>query len=394
MDAGEPAPRGVSGAAAQADVAVVGGGPVGCALALLLARAGARVALLDARRWDDPARDPRLLALSWGSRLILEQAGAWQHIAGATPIEAVHVTEAGRFGSTVITPDDAGVPALGYVIEFGDVLAALRGALRRCGVALSDGFAVETIAPAADAVTVTGPSAVGARLAVLADGGAHLEALGFAAAERRYRQSALVARVDTDAAPRGVAYERFTPDGPVALLPCGNSWGLVWTAPPEAADALRDLPEPAFLAALQQRFGERAGRFVAARERAAYPLTLRWARDPVGERCVLVGNAAHALHPVAGQGLNLGLRDAAALAELAAQTPPTDWGSPAWLARYRSARRVDVAAGVAVTDALVRTFSNDFPPLRLLRDLGLAATGCVAPARRFLARRMIFGARG
>ncbi|HSO06748.1 MAG TPA: FAD-dependent oxidoreductase [Pelomicrobium sp.] len=375
------------------DIAVVGGGPVGCAAALLLERAGARVALVDAREWAQPPRDPRLLALSWGSRLLLEQAGAWRLLGGTTPIETVHVSEAGRFGHTLLTPADAGVPTLGYVVEFGDVLAALRERLRQSAVAVSDGCTVDAIAHAPDAITVDGPRPIRARLAVLADGGAHLESLGFEIAERHYRQAALVARVATDTPSRGRAYERFTPDGPVALLPCGNRWGLVWTAPPEQAEALRDLPDPAFLAALQRRFGERAGRFTAVQERSAYPLSLRWARDPVGERCVLIGNAAHALHPVAGQGLNLGLRDAAGLAELAVRTSPAEWGSASWLARYRAARRVDVGAGIAVTDALVRVFSNDFLPLRVLRDFGLGALGCVKPARRFLARRMIFGTR-
>lgn len=381
-------------AIAETDFVVVGGGPVGCALALLLERAGADVALLDARRWDEPPRDPRLLALSWGSRLLLERAGVWSKLKGATPIETVHVSEAGGFGQTVIKPADAGVPTLGYVLEFGAVLSALRARLRRSAVMIAEGTVVDAVATEPDAVTVAGGGSARGRLAVLADGGTHLDRLGFQAVERRYGQSALVARVETDAPSRGVAYERFTPEGPVALLPSGNGWGLVWTVAPEKAQALQEWSDPDFLAALQQRFGERAGRFVAVHGRAAYPLARRWVRDPVGERCVLVGNAAHTLHPVAGQGLNLGLRDAGALAELAATTPRADWGSAGWLARYRRSRRLDVGAGIAVTDALVRVFSNDVAPLRVARDLGLSVLGCLPPARGFLARRMIFGALG
>jgi 2-octaprenyl-6-methoxyphenol hydroxylase len=396
MDARAPA-SGVSPAAAEpADVAVAGGGPVGCVAALLLARAGARVILLDARRWAEPPRDPRVLALSHASRVLLERVGAWEELRAAAPIKAVHVSEAGRFGQTVITPRDAGVPALGYVLEFGAVLAALRACVLRSGVTLVDGTVVEAVTPDREAIALQ--AAAGrthcARLAVLADGGAHLEALGFRQAERRYAQSALTARVTTDLPSRGVAYERFTAEGPVALLPCGAEWALVWTVPPEKAETLRELPAADFLAALQHRFGGRAGRFVAVRERVAFPLALRWVRSPVGERCVLAGNAAHTLHPVAGQGLNLGLRDAGALAELAAATPRAQWGGAAWLARYARARRLDAGAGIAVTDALVRVFSNDLTPLRIARDLGLSALGCLPSARAFLARRMIFGIPG
>jgi 2-octaprenyl-6-methoxyphenol hydroxylase len=377
------------------DVAVVGGGPVGCAAALMLERAGARVALTDARRWDEAPRDPRVLALSWGSRVLLERIGVWPSLAPtATPIETVHVAEAGRFGRTVITPADAGVPTLGYVLEFGDLLGALRERVRRSTVSVADAQTASAVEPGDDAVVVAGATPTRARLAVLADGGAHLGALGFRTEERHYGQSALVARVRTDAPQRGVAFERFTPEGPLALLPCGGGWALVWTGAPEKAEALKGLAEPDFLAALQQRFGDRAGRFLAVHGRSAFPLSLRWVRNPVGRRCVLVGNAAHTLHPVAGQGLNLGLRDAAAVAELAAATPREAWGTAGWLGRYRRARLVDVGAGVLATDALVRIFSNDLAPVRLARDLGLSLLACVPPARGFLARRMIFGARG
>lgn len=397
MAAREPAPGGLSAgvAPAEADVAVVGGGPVGCVAALLLARGGARVALADARRWDRPALDPRVLALSWGSRVLLERCGAWPALAGvATPIETVHVGEAGRFGRTVITPADAGVPALGYVVEFGALLEALRDQLRRSAVAVADGQRVESLEPGEDGVIVAGRPALRARLAALADGGAHLGALGLRSEERHYGQSALVARVETGTPPGRIAYERFTPEGPVALLPCGAGWALVWTAAPQQVEALRELPDADFLAALQRRVGDRAGRFVAVRDRGAYPLTLRWTHSPVAARCAVMGNAAHTLHPVAGQGLNLGLRDAGALAELAAATPRESWGTAAWLERYRRARRLDVGAGIVATDALVRVFSNDLTPLRLARDLGLTVLACVPPARGFLARRMIFGARG
>jgi 2-octaprenyl-6-methoxyphenol hydroxylase len=230
-------------------------------------------------------------------------------------------------------------------------------------------------------------------LLVLADGGANSSRIpGISYETKDYGQLALTAAVRTDRATLGRAYERFTPLGPVALLPVEERFALVWTATPEEAKRLMALEEAAFLAALQEHFGDRAGRFISAGPRAAFPLHLRTVNSTVALRTVIVGNAAQALHPIAGQGLNLGLRDAVELVEAISATPPDALGSDAMLFAYRDARRRDAARGVAFTDFLVSAFADRRRIPTWLRGLALAALDVVPPARQWLADRMIHGA--
>ncbi|MEW5709699.1 MAG: FAD-dependent monooxygenase [Pseudomonadota bacterium] len=388
-----------SSAPPSVDVAVLGAGPVGASLALALARRGLSVVALDTRGLEEAQQDPRVLALSHGSRLILERLDVWPLLREVSPIRVVHVSEQGAWPRVELTGAEAGVPVLGYTVEYGRLMAALAERLQAtCALLYLPGVGEPRIEACHDGVAVgfrhrDEPRAFRARLLAVADGGATAGRLGFEIASRDYRQSALTARVRADSAPAGVAFERFTPEGPVALLPCVNDYALIWTAVPERAAALAALAPDAFCAALQERFGHRLGRFRAVEGRAVFPLVLRRARDIVGPRTVLVGNAAHTLHPVAGQGLNLGLRDAWELAEHLAQAPREEIGDPAHLHRYRRRRSLDVGAGVAFTDTLVRVFSNDNLLMRWGRTAGLAGLGLLPPARRFLARRMIFGPR-
>jgi 2-octaprenyl-6-methoxyphenol hydroxylase len=376
------------------DVLVAGGGPVGAALAAALAQGGIDVRLVEPR----PEPDARLrpVALSHGSRLILESLGVFDRFAW-TPILAVHVSQSQGFGRTLMRHDELGVPALGYVCN----LPVLSGALAAASAGLRTEARVTAWEPADEGVAVTmdahgAESTLRARLLVLADGG---RAAGLDLALRNYGQTAVVTTVQTERPAAGVAWERFTPEGPLALLPFETGAGLhhavVWTVASSRAARVVDSGDAAFLAELGERFGNRLGRFLAAGPREAYPLALRYRRSSVvAPRVVAVGNAAQTLHPVAGQGLNLGLRDAAELARLARSTALASLGSEDFLACFDRQRRADRTASIAITDSLVRVFGAALPGARGFRGLGLAALDLVPPARRLFARRMMLGLRG
>lgn len=346
-----------------AAIEIRGAGPVGSALALALRTAGRRVVLAGRPPGVEvPAGRP--LALSHASRLILERLGAWDP-AGTTPIRTVQVSRQGAFGRVTMTAVDAGVPALGYVVEYADLLARLHRALGEAGV-------------------VPGESGAGApALVVHAEGGAS------ARTERDYDQHALLAIVDAQPAAGDRAWERFTDEGPLGLLPLQGRYCAVWGMRPERAEELLVAEDAIFLEQLARAFGGRAGRFLRVSGRQRVALLLRRQPGRVRDREVWIGNAAQTLHPVAGQGLNLGLRDAWDLAD--ALSDAADPGDPAVLRRFLDSRRWDGAATVRVTDFLARAFLGDDLLRRAAGGLGLAALDLCAPARRFFARRMIFG---
>jgi 2-octaprenyl-6-methoxyphenol hydroxylase len=380
------------------DVLIVGGGPVGASLALALAGSGLDVEVLEARGAVGDSADDRTLAVSYGTRLILERLGIWGEIGNPTPIETIHVSQRGGFGRSLIDAKTFDLPALGYVLRYAGLQRALGDAVAACaGIRVTTGVQVESVDTIPDAARVhfrqadTG-RASSARLLVIADGGVRLaEQVGAAIRSRDYAQQAVVGTVETSRPHDARAFERFTPQGPVALLPFETRYALIWTATPEAAADLVALSDARFLAMLQAHFGDRAGRFVAIGARFRFPLSLRYAVDPVLPRTVLLGNAAQALHPIAGQGLNLGLRDAWDLAEALRTRTTGDPGATSVLAGYRDARRLDRIGGIAVTDSLVRIFSNDAAPLRMLRGGALALLDVLPAAKRAFARRMIFG---
>ena len=381
------------------DLIIIGGGPVGMALALALRGSGVAALLLEARGVPEKTEDMRPLALSHGSHLILQRLGVWQALPEVTPITTIHVSNRGGFGRTVLTAGDVGVPALGYVVNHHDVFRAMHEALQGCGVDYLDGAQVTRLETSAEQGQVEfqhgGVTKLAtAKLLVLADGGRLSgQVEGVTQHVHEYHQWAVVARIKTALPQCGVAYERFTPDGPVALLPLGEYFALVWTVSPAAAQEILGLNDAAFLTRLHDHFGDRLGNFVDASKRSGFPLALKYADPVTAQRIALVGNAAQTLHPVAGQGFNLGLRDARELAdEVVASAAET--GTPAMLARYRRRRQMDSGAGRVFTDSLVKLFSNNAPLLRSMRSLGLSALDCLPPVKRFVARRMMFGARG
>lgn len=384
------------------DILIVGGGPVGATLALLLRESGFAVTVLESRLPGAKNSDPRALALSEGSRQLLHRLGVWSALqAMSTPIETIHVSQRGSLGRTVLHAADIGQPALGYVLPYAGLSQALDEALQHADVKVWHGCRAEAVESAPDAAMVRfsrddRTQELSTRLLVLADGGRSPVSIpGLQRTVHDYGQSALVGLVTSDQAHGCVAYERFTPQGPVALLPDGeDTFALVWTMTPNEAETLGVLPEVDFLLRLQAHFGERAGCFVAVCDRATFPLKLSYVRPVTAPHLVVIGNAAQTLHPVAGQGFNLGLRDAWELGLMIHSCTAADLGGAAMLETYRRRRRYDTMGGMRFTDFLVRAFSNDIPGLGFLRGTGLGLLELLPPARRFVARRMSFGANG
>lgn len=375
------------------DVLIVGAGPAGAVCALALAQQDVPARVLEAQA-GDARGDARTLALSHGARLILERIGVWDALGAVTPITRIHISQRGALGVARLAADELGVPALGYVLPYAELTAALKQALSGAHIAVDYGVAVERIETDADAATLhTSRGVLSAPLAVVADGGRSLDA-SRPRVRREYDQTAVVCDVRTELPHANQAYERFTPDGPAALLPNGDRYALIWTARTADAERIAALDDAAFLDALYRHFGGRQGRFLEASPRKTFPLKLAYTGSEAGTRTVRIGNAAQTLHPVAGQGFNIGLRDAFELALACADAPPDQIGSTAMLAAYTRGRRVDVVGGLGFTDFLVRTFSNDFPPLRHARGLGLLALEALPPLKTFVARRMMYGARG
>ncbi|WP_300454620.1 FAD-dependent monooxygenase [Accumulibacter sp.] len=375
----------------QADVAIIGAGPVGMALAKALAEGPFRVLLVDSRRRRAWESDPRALALSHGSRQILEQVGVWNSDAG-TAIHSIHVSQRGGFGRTVIEASDYDLPALGYVMRYRDLAAGLYAGVESIDL-IDDCRRIElTIGSRAVEIRLSRGEEtrlVAARLVVHAEGSPASEA-GVRVFD--YRQHAVVAEVRPVPGHANRAWERFTPDGPLALLPLGDDYSVVFSLPPDQAKRLQDLAEDGFLAALRAQFGGRLD-FVTSSARASFPLALRIRRQLTAPRQVWVGNAAQSLHPVSGQGFNLGLRDAWELAEALCRGAGDDAGAAPTLAAYARRRDLDRRGGMAFTDGIVRLFSNDLAALRLARGFGLQALDIFPPLRHFIARRMIWGAR-
>lgn len=380
------------------DVAIVGGGMVGASLALALRASRLRVLLIESVPPDSthqPSFDDRTTALGNGSRQIFASLGVWDAMApDAAAIRSIHVSDAGRFGVARLSAEDQGVPAFGYVVPNRVIGRALWQAVRAAGnVTLAVPATLEQARPGATAVeldlNVDGtPQRVTASVAVAADGaGSVLRAsAGIAADVENYDQVAIVVNAATDRPNSGEAFERFTPSGPLAVLPVrGGGYAVVWAVRPERAAALLALDDAAFAAELQVAFGWRAGRWTRVGKRNTYPLALSRAEETVAGRVVLIGNAAQALHPVAGQGFNLGLRDAATLAEmLTLAAPGSDLGD--LLASFAAWRAEDRRGVTRFTDGLVKLFGSQRAGLSAVRNLGLLLFDLSPPAKRALAR--------
>ncbi|MFM0293640.1 UbiH/UbiF/VisC/COQ6 family ubiquinone biosynthesis hydroxylase [Paraburkholderia sp. RL17-383-BIF-A] len=440
------------------DVTIVGAGPVGLALAGWLARRSAtrelKIALVDAREPEDSIADPRAIAVSHGSRMILEPL-RWP--ADATAIQRIHVSQRGHFGRTLIDHSEHGLPALGYVLRYGSIVHGLAEAVHATSVHWFRSTSAGAPTQERDGVTLPIETAgvtrqLRTRILVNAEGGlfgdqksgkgpvkrndqgagvnvgehaghhengetrdnraAGIEATsagqqtgrngaaarraGRAAVEpgsRDYGQTALVGTVTVSAPQPHVAWERFTSQGPIALLPMGGvrgaDYALVWCCAPEEAARRAQLSDEALLQELGAAFGDRMGRFTHIKGRASFPLGLNAVETLVNGHIVAIGNAAQTLHPVAGQGLNLGLRDAHSLADALSAEGPT----PLALATFAQRRALDRRMTIGATDTLARLFTIDFAPLAIVRGLALTALEFLPPVKTALARQMMFGQR-
>ncbi len=379
------------------DAVIVGGGPVGCAAAIAMADAGLDVAVVEATDGPRRAPDSRTLALSWNSRLILQRLGVWSERLPSTAIKTIHVSHRGHFGRACLSATDLKLPALGYVLRFSDVYDALRAEAMARAIDYCSGFKVGAINTNSSVSEVHGQTrdggkSVQARVVVVADGGTSLvPSITHWIHSHDYGQVAIVGLVRPDRLHQYCAYERFTASGPIALLPCAEEFAFVWTCTPERAALLASLDDIAFASELRDAFGDRVGKLSGARLRSSFPLRLRVVRQPQQTGIILLGNAAQTLHPIAGQGFNVGLRDAWDLADIIGAAPPDKLEVKAMATGFRRQRCKDRTAAITLTHGLAKLFSNDLLPFAIGRGVGLAILDSLPPIKRDLTRRMIFG---
>ncbi|MCV6638623.1 2-octaprenyl-6-methoxyphenyl hydroxylase [Candidatus Albibeggiatoa sp. nov. NOAA] len=383
----------------QFDIVVVGGGLVGASLAACLRHLPLKIAIIEANPQAVPAEnDNRVIALNYVSRRIFEGMNVWHNIEPqAEAIKHIHVSNRGHFGIARLPHHLLNLPALGYVVRAKHIGKGLHASLE----------ATTVIAPAQVTQITTQDDSVhieyqqqdqtqtlSARLLIAADGANSqiCQQLNIPIHSQAYDQTAIVTNITVDQSHQNTAYERFTDTGPIALLPVADKqFSLVWTVQHEEVDAIQQLDESAFLNMIQQQFGWRAGRFVATEPRFAFPLSLSYSEHLTTQRTVIMGNAAHTLHPVAGQGFNLGLRDVASLAEVISKAwehGQHDVGADGLLHTYASYQSDDQKTVTWLTDGLVQVFSNNFTPLAAARNLGLLALDALPPVKKYLMRQM------
>jgi 2-octaprenyl-6-methoxyphenol hydroxylase len=389
------------------DIVIAGGGMIGASLAIALSPLGLRVAVVEAVARGEtrqPSFDDRSTALSRSTQRMFEAMGLWDDvIAAATPIRRIHVSDRGRFGFSHIDATQQGVAALGYVVINRVLGGVLQSALTKAGT-------VDVICPARVVDIDTGGDLavariesadgehqeLGCQLLVAADGAnsAVRPMMGVCAKKTDYGQHAVIGNLLPEKPLDNCAYERFTDQGPLALLPVADDRAaFVWTVSSHDAERVLGLDDEAFLDELQEAFGYRLGRLSRVGKRAAYPLSLSKALRLTAERSVLVGNSAHGLHPVAAQGFNLGMRDVAALCDCIADArshdPSADLGDPDLLARYAQWRRDDQGKLVRLTDGIVRLFGSSSPSLKAARNIGMIGFDIVPGVRSLFAKHMM-----
>ncbi len=389
----------------QFDIVIAGGGMIGTSLALALAPLGLRVAVVEAverQAVSQPSFDDRSTALSRSTQRMFEAMGLWPEIvAAATPIRRIHVSDKGRFGFAHIDAEEENVEALGYVVinrVLGEVLKSALHNEASVEVICPSRIRALELSPRRAIAVIDGDSGgrgeLHCRLLVGADGAQSgvRDMMGIAATRRRYGQRAVIGNLEPEKPIQDVAYERFTEQGPLALLPLAdNRAAFVWTVQESDAARVLALDDDAFIAEMQAAFGYRLGTFSRVGKRAAYPLMLSKARRLTATRGVLVGNAAHGLHPVAAQGFNLGMRDVAALCDCIADCRQADRGAadigaPDVLDRYAAWRKSDQQKLVRFTDGLVRIFASDSRPVRALRNVGMLGFDLVPGVRTAFAQ--------
>ena len=385
----------------QFDVVIAGGAMAGMTLALALdhlSQGQLRVAVVEPFAVDNqahPGFDSRSIALSYGTVKILQSLSLWSQIAPvATAIKHIHVSDRSHAGMTNIAHDEISVDALGYVVELADVgrIYQQQLALRpQISLLCPDSVIEIERNEHCNVVTLQSGRSLECQLLVAADGAISTccQQLGFELQERDFNQVAVIANIRCQQAHQGRAFERFTEQGPIALLPMSNDrMSLVWCLRPDMAKQVLQLDDDAFLSELQQAFGWRLGRMAHVGLRAHYPLQLRYRPKNISHRFAIVGNAAQTLHPIAGQGFNLGIRDVASLAEEVVKSLD-DAGAYRVLSAFSQRRQDDRSHTIAMTSALVHLFSNDYISLRIGRNLGLALIDNVSLLKAPLLQRTL-----
>lgn len=381
-------------------IIIVGGGPVGATLALLLARQGIAVTVLEARKQGVAYSESRALALSFGSKCIFEKLGVWGSLAAsATAINTIHVSQKGSIGRSVLQANDYQQEALGYVLSYGALSKALDEALSQQPlVNFIFGASAEEIKHDAMQASVTynyddQSHTLASALIVLADGGQSLDEIaGLTKEIKEYGHDALITKVRTELPHNNIAYERFTANGPMALLPNGErDFSLVWTGKKEYITPLLTVSDAEFLTQFHQQFGDRVGQFLSVEKRLVFPLKLSQLKASEIEHLVVIGNAAQTMHPVAGQGFNVGLRDAESLAQSIVSSTAVTLGSAQMLAAYQVSRKSDTKGGILFTDFLVNIFSNGIIGATGLRSVGLGLFDVIKPVKQHLVSKMSFG---
>jgi 2-octaprenyl-6-methoxyphenol hydroxylase len=386
------------------DILIAGGGMIGTSLALALAPLGLRVAVVEAvarQEAAQPSFDDRSTALSRSTQRMFEAMGLWREIvAASTPITGIHVSDQGRFGFSHIDAGEQGVEALGYVVinrVLGNVLQTALAQESRVDVMCPARVAAVDLSPDEATVEIAFDNdetkTLACRLLVAADGANSLvrEMLGITASKSSYEQRAVIGNLLPEKPINTMAYERFTAQGPLAVLPVADGRaGFIWTVSESDADRVMDLDDDQFLAEMQQEFGYRLGTFSKVGKRASYPLILSKALRLTATRSVLIGNSAHGLHPVSAQGFNLGMRDVAALVDCVADArgegKDFDPGNALLLERYATWRRSDQQKLVRFTDGLVKLFGSERRPLRTLRNIGMLGFDLVPGVRSVFAK--------
>ena len=382
------------------DIVIVGAGMVGASMACALADTDFNIAVIEAfepNAENQPSFDERTVALTYSSRLIFNALDVWADIdAEAFPILNIEVTNKDAFGFTTLGVEDSQTPALGYVVPTRAIGRALHKRISvQSNLDLLCPATVESIQPLTESANVVvnhadNQTGIKAKLVILADGGRSglLQQLEFSSNTKTYPQCALVGIVSTDKPHQGKAFEHFTDQGPLALLPLRTAdYALAWTLKEAEAKSLVQCDEKDFLSQLQSTFGKRAGQFKTAGRRHVYPLSLSMLDQPYKPRIVIIGNAAHTVHPVAGQGFNLGLRDVGFLQQTLLAHSHGDPGASELLHGYADQRKHDAKSVGQFTDGLIQIFNSDFFPLRAARNLGLSTINLLPGVKKGLLKR-------
>ena len=378
---------------------VVGAGPVGLVFSLFLSKHNQNSHLLESRKKNDSHSDGRALALSYGTKLILEDLGIWSSLEKKiSEIKDIHTSQKNSFGRTLLSASQYNLPALGYIVSYGALSKVLEEAVNQSPkIKITHEFKVSAIKNEKDRSILYGGNkdlAIEAPLLVLADGGKNTTDLieDLKKKETSYNHTALVTKVTSEIPPNKIAYERFTSMGPIALLPNGpKEFSLVWTGKDEDIQALAKAPKKLFLEKLHEHFGDRVGKFLDSDNFITFPLKKIILEEFPKNRMVVIGNSAQTMHPVAGQGFNTGIRDAYDLSKLINESEPSQVGSECFINQYYALRKSETKKTLFFTDSLVNIFSNDLVGLSLTRGISLSLLDNLKPAKNFLVDKMSFG---